>query len=164
MSSDPRKLVLFLLLLLVASAVHATTTPAPRKVAWIKGIYVAESPTPQPIPSPLLWAQAESRAKALRGTTLRGSGNSMLPLYQPGTVLVIAPVPFDELKRGQTVVYFKERNQPVAHILIAKCKDGWRVTGLNNQGHDAIGVTAENLFGVVAEAYQPIATTSVVMR
>ena len=163
MSSNPRKFILAILLLFVASATHASTTVA-RKVTWIKGIYVAESPTSRPVPSELLWSQAESRAKELRGTTLKGSGNSMLPLYQPGTVLVIAPVRFHELKRGQTVVYFKSGHRPVAHVLVAKCKDGWRVTGLNNRGHDDVGVTADNLFGVVAEAYHPVATSTVVMR
>ena len=162
-SSNPRNLVITLLLLLFAGATPASAT-TPRQVSWIKGIYVAESPASRPMPRELLWPQAESRAKELKGTTLRGDGSSMLPLYQPGTVLVIAPAAFNELKRGQTVVYFNAERRPVAHVLIAKCKDGWRVAGLNNRSHDNVGVTAENLFGVVVEAYHPVATSTVVMR
>ncbi len=141
-----------LALLTISSASFAAERSA-KPVKWVRGIYVAETPASQGVPSSLLWAQAEARAAAFNGITLRGQGQSMLPLYQPGTVLVVAPVKFDELRRGQTVIYTNSEQRSVAHVLVAKCKTGWRVAGLNNRMHDGEGVTAENLFGVVVEAY-----------
>ena len=80
----------------------------------------------------------------------------MQPLYDPGTLLVVEKKSFDELTRGQTVIYQSERGRSVAHLLVAKCRNGWRVAGLNNRIHDWDGVTAENLTGVVVAAIAPI--------
>ncbi|MCF3649474.1 S24/S26 family peptidase [Synoicihabitans lomoniglobus] len=144
-----------------SSAATASHSASVKPVKWVRGIYVAETPAPKLIPENIVWSVAEAAAKAVKGTTLRGNGQSMQPLYQPGTVLVIAPSKFDDLKRGQTVVYYNSDSRPVAHVLVAKCKTGWRVAGLNNRAHDDEGVTSRNLFGVVIEAYQPINTTAV---
>lgn len=136
----------------VATSFAREASPA-RSVAWVRGIYVAETPASVGVPAEMLEMQAEARARELNGITLKGRGNSMLPLYRPGTVLVIAPIKFEDLRRGQTVIYTNAERRPVAHVLVAKCADGWRVAGLNNRIHDGEGVTADNLFGVVAEAY-----------
>lgn len=158
-----RRLLTGLLLALgVQHAVAANAERAPARQGWIRGIYVAESPVSRPVPADQIWTVAELRAHAVRGTTLQGQGESMLPLYLPGTVLVIAPAQFSELKRGQTVVYYNADGRPVAHVLIAKCRDGWRVAGLNNRSHDDDGVTAENLFGVVVDALHPTPAAALV--
>ncbi len=142
-----------LLLLAGSSAALAAARETARPVKWIRGIYVAETPASRGVPASILLPQAETRAAALKGAALRGYGRSMQPLYQPGTVLVVAPAPFEQLRRGQTVVYHNREGRQVAHVLIAKCKDGWRVAGLNNRVHDDEGVTPANLFGIVVEAY-----------
>ncbi|WP_221030953.1 S24 family peptidase [Actomonas aquatica] len=162
MASTVRLTRIWLLLVALSSAPLFAAATQTKPVKWVRGIYVAETPSPQLIASDQLWSHAEARAKTLRGITLRGQGRSMLPLYKPGTVLVIAPIKFADLRRGQTVVYYNSEHRQVAHVLVAKCDDGWRVAGLNNRLHDDEGVTAQNLFGVVAEAYQPLpAGTSV---
>ena len=84
----------------------------------------------------------------------------MLPLYQPGTILVLAPVGYDSLRRGQTAVYRNGRDRLVAHVLIAKARDGWRAAGLNNRWHDMEPLVADKLLGVVVAAFRPGKTAS----
>ena len=87
----------------------------------------------------------------------------MLPLYSSGNLLVVKPVAFEKLTRGMSVVFRKD-NRNIAHVLLAKTKDGWRTTGLNNRRNDYISVNADNIRGVVVAAYTPISGTTVVMR
>ena len=54
-----------------------------------------------------------------------------------------------------------EARKVVAHVLVAKVRDGWRVAGLNNRSHDMEPVLAENLVGVVIAAFQPLPTARV---
>ena len=82
----------------------------------------------------------------------------MQPLYPPGTVLVVKTVSFDSLRSGQTAIYLNAARRAVAHILIAKARDGWRAKGLNNSRHDMHPVREENLVGVVVAAYRPSST------
>jgi hypothetical protein len=138
-------------LLLVTPAAAKLSPPA----QWIRGIYVA-SPAPDVIPRSLAWQRAEALARLRPGATvLHGSGASMEPYYPSGTLLVVAPAPFTELTRGQTVIYHNRQGRPVAHVLVARCPDGWRVAGLNNPRPDADGVRADNLLGVVIAAITP---------
>lgn len=88
----------------------------------------------------------------------------MAPLYPDGTVLVVARRPFEELARGMTVVYRNRANRSVAHVLVARANDGWRVTGLNNRNHDGEGVDAANLVGVVVAAFEPVSGALVTQR
>jgi hypothetical protein len=156
---------IFALVLSAACVVPClAATKQTKAVKWIRGLYVAESPMPQRIPTEQLWITAESNARAVGGVALRGDGESMLPLYAPGTVLVIAPTPFDNLRRGQTVIYRNSANREVAHVLVAKCRTGWRVAGLNNRSHDGEGVNSTNLCGVVIAAYTPDNTARIALR
>lgn len=77
----------------------------------------------------------------------------MLPLYPAGTRLVLREVPFPQLRPGQTVIYRNRAGRAVAHVLVARSRDGWRVRGLNNRLQDMEPVRAENLLGVVVAAY-----------
>jgi len=154
---------LFFIALLAGSTLTAKST-SPHPIKWVRGIYIAESPTPTPISPGLLFAAAKIAAAAVDGQVLRGSGQSMQPLYSPGTVLVVAAAPFDSLQRGQTVLYRRPGCAPIAHVLIAKTGQGWRVAGLNNQRHDSTGVTADNLFGVVVAAFNPTDGNEVASR
>lgn len=124
---------------------------------WIRGVYTKGSPAPRALPSNLVPSEAQAVAARVAGATvITGRGNSMAPLYPDGTVLVVARRPFAELARGMTVVYRNRANRSVAHVLVARASDGWRVTGLNNRTHDGEGVDPANLVGVVIAAFEPV--------
>ncbi len=134
------------------ASVHASESDE----AWIRGVFTGESPRPVAIAEPEAWLQASRIADYTPGAfVLMGSGRSMQPLYAPGTIMVLRQLSFNELKRGQTVLYRSKRNKIVAHVLVAKARDGWRVRGLNNGIHDMEPVRSENLVGVVIAAFKP---------
>lgn len=133
------------------------------KATYIAGNYVA-SPMPE-LASPSL---ARTKAQQLAITTpgayvVRGRGNSMQPLYTSGTLLVVKPTPFEELKRGMSVVFHSD-DRSITHVLVAKTKDGWRTTGLNNRRHDYVPVNATNIRGVVIAAFTPVSGDHVALR
>lgn len=154
---------IFTLLGLFGGAVSFAES-SPKQVKWVRGLYVAESPMPRPVPEAIALSVASAKARAVGGSAIRGNGNSMQPLYQDGVIMIVAPVPFADLKRGQTVVYENRMGNKVAHVLVTKLKKGWRVAGLNNPLHDGQGVNERNLRGVVVEAYHPVAGQQVVSR
>ncbi len=124
---------------------------------WIRGIYTGESPRPVVVEQEQAWQQASNLAERTpRAFVLVGSGQSMRPLYQAGTILVLHQVPYAQLKRGQTVLYRNRERKIVAHVLVARARDGWRVQGLNNPVHDMEPIVPDNLVGVVIGAYQPV--------
>jgi signal peptidase I len=152
----PRFVALSLLIAAVSSTTRANDP-------WIRGIYTGESPRPVALTESEAWQHASSLAEETSGAfVLVGSGQSMQPLYQPGTILVLRQLAYQELKRGQTVLYRNKENKVVAHVLVAKARDGWRARGLNNRIHDMEPVCAENLVGVVVAAYRPVADRSAV--
>lgn len=161
-----RRPILLILCLFVGifSAVGLQAKSGAKPVKWMRGIYMAESPQPQLLPEVIAVAAAKAKATSVGGEAILGSGDSMKPLYHDGVIMVVAPTPYENLKRGQTAVYRNREGQHVAHVLIAKCKTGWRVAGLNNRIHDGQGVNAKNLQGVVVEAFQPVSGTSVASR
>ncbi len=142
-----------LIVVAVASAAHAASGAGD----WIHGIYTKGSPAPRALPSSITLKEARAFAARTEGATvITGRGNSMAPLYPDGTVLVVARRAYTDLVRGMTVVYRNRANRSVAHVLIARAKDGWRVAGLNNPRHDGEGVDDSNLVGVVVAAFQPV--------
>lgn len=147
-------------LFLVSTAAGLSREPDAR---WIRGIYAGESP--RPVVKPL--AEAWREASTLAGRTpdslvLVGGGTSMQPLYQPGTILVLRQTPYSGLKRGQTVLYRNRQHKVVAHVLVARTRDGWRAQGLNNPRHDMEPILADNLVGVVFAAYAPLASEALI--
>jgi signal peptidase I len=137
----------------MAVAVHAgVATDDP----WIRGIYTGESPRPQAAEAGHAWRKASALAERTdRAFVLVGSGDSMRPLYRAGTILVLRQIPYGRLRRGQTVLYRTEQRKVVAHVLVARTRDGWRARGLNNPQHDMEPVQPDNYVGVVIAAYQP---------
>jgi hypothetical protein len=124
---------------------------------WIRGIYTGESPRPVSTTEPEAWQQATALAdNTASAFVLVGSGWSMQPLYAPGTILVLQQLPYAELKRGQTALYRTKLQKVVAHVLVAKARDGWRAQGLNNAIHDMEPVVADNFVGVVVAAFKPV--------
>ena len=120
-------------------------------------MYVADSPLPDRLPQAIAHAAARERASSSANTVIvTGFGQSMEPLYESGTLMVVTRGTYDQLRRGQTVVYRNRANQAVAHVLVAKCRDGWRVAGLNNPRHDGEGVNPGNFLGLVVAAITPV--------
>jgi hypothetical protein len=125
--------------------------------AWIRGVFTGKSPRVVTLAETDAWQRACACAEhAPNSFVLVGSGESMQPLYPPGTILVLQKFPYEFLERGQTVLYRNQANKVVAHVLVAKARDGWRVAGLNNRRHDLEPVQAGNLVGVVIAAFQPV--------
>lgn len=125
--------------------------------AWIRGIFTGKSPRVIALAETEAWQRASTMAeRAPNSFVLVGSGRSMQPLYTPGTILVLQQFPFELLERGMTVLYRNQASKVVAHVLVARARDGWRTAGLNNSQHDMEPVSAANLVGVVIGAFQPI--------
>lgn len=145
------------LVFLLALAVTAPIRAAGEGDPWIRGIYTGKSPRPVALAEPAAWQRAhEVASRTLDAFVLAGAGESMQPLYQPGAILVLQKIPYTRLARGQTVIYRNQANRTVAHVLVAKARDGWRVTGLNTRWHDMEPVLPENLIGVVIAVFQPV--------
>lgn len=141
------------LLALSALGGAARETDAP----WIRGVFTGKSPRAVRLPETDAWQRAGTIAeKAPNAFVLVGSGQSMQPLYAPGTILVLQQFPYELLEPGQTVLYRNQARKVVAHVLVAKARDGWRAAGLNNRHHDMEPVQAANLVGVVIAAFQPL--------
>ena len=161
MTGSKRNLIT--LAIILAGIFSPSFGAAPKPAEWVRGLYVAASPTPRYLPSSMAWnAAREAAAQLGNAAILAGSGKSMEPLYTSGTLMVVQRSGFHELARGQTVIYRNRTNQTVAHVLIAKCGDGWRVAGLNNPRHDGEGVNERNFLGLVVAAITPVSDQSVV--
>ncbi|MFA6961758.1 MAG: signal peptidase I [Opitutaceae bacterium] len=80
---------------------------------------------------------------------VRVEGNSMLPFFGPGAVLVVKNLPAAKLRSGMVVVYTNRFNETIAHRLVNATTAGWTVAGYNNDNADSTPVTSENLIGVV---------------
>ena len=143
--------------LLLGAAITTASFARETDEPWIRGVFTGESPRPVVASEPEAWQHASQIADHTPGAfVLVGSGQSMQPLYTPGTILVLRQLPFDELRRGQTVLYRSKAQKIVAHVLVAKARDGWRVRGLNNRIHDMEPVRSDNLVGIVVAAFKPI--------
>jgi len=124
---------------------------------WSRGIFIGCSPRPVAAPEEEAWQQACVLAENTPGAfVLVGSGRSMQPLYTPGTILVLRHLRFDELRRGQTVLYRNHGDKVIAHVLVSRTRDGWRAQGLGNVSHDMEPVRADNLVGIVVAAFNPM--------
>lgn len=123
---------------------------------WVHGVFTGGSPQLVVTAEADAWQRATTMAENTPDAfVLVGSGSSMHPLYNPGTILVLRKQAYSELKRGQTVLYRSKQQKFVAHLLVAKVRDGWRVQGLNNMTHDMEAVSPDNFVGVVIAAFQP---------
>ncbi len=123
----------------------------------LPGLVGCSAPATQQSPAPTagasqreIWHDAELLAARESGRdVLVGAGESMAPVYGDGSVLVIRPVPYEQLRAGMTVVYLNREGRRVAHRLWRQEAKGWRARGLNNTEPDAELVTPQNLLGVV---------------
>lgn len=85
------------------------------------------------------------------GNVLTGTirGDSMEPVLQEGTVILLRRIEFSELEVGMDVAYSNRRGEQVIHQLVRKRGNGWVAKGINNPREDPDLVTADNLIGVL---------------
>lgn len=104
------------------------------------------------------WKEAELVAQQVpHSRTVVGHGDSMVPLYPPGTVLVLQELHWENLRAGMTVIYSKNPDNPyhmVAHALLKQENDEWLAQGLANQQPDRTLVNRDNYLGTVVAAFR----------
>ncbi|MDP0500403.1 MAG: S24/S26 family peptidase [Verrucomicrobiota bacterium JB022] len=109
--------------------------------------------TPPPT-SPTTVRQAIVAAKRVEQggegrSSVLGGGTSMMPLYGEDTVIVYAPIAFEDLEAEMVVAYRNAQNKIVTHRLLKRSPKGWIAMGDNNRTLDDEYVTPDNLIGVV---------------
>jgi signal peptidase I len=80
---------------------------------------------------------------------VRIEGDSMLPFFGTGAVLVVKAISAAKLKPGMVVVYRNRFAETVAHRVISNEATGAVVQGYNNAQADSTRVDDTNLLGVV---------------
>jgi len=86
---------------------------------------------------------------------LRAVGTSMEPTIGTGTIIVVAPTKWEDLKASDVVVYKTPSGRLVAHRLLYLEGDHWIIKGDNNDDVDPYTVTRENLLGVAVNYFYP---------
>ena len=113
-----------------------------------------QTPAPHLVAEGEQLQQAEKMAAQIKDAfAFWGVGQSIEPLYAPNTAVVVAPIKYDNIKKGMTVVYVKRNGRRVAHSVIGETRGGYLVQGVNNDEADAEVVNENNLIGVVVQAY-----------
>jgi signal peptidase I len=113
------------------------------------------SPTPKAVDTSAAVRQAHAFVAAHPGSVIAlGMGDSMLPLYRDGTMVVVERRPLNSLKPGMTIVFKSAEGWSVAHALVEKTSDGWVTMGIHNPEPDGALVTDQNYVGVVVRAYE----------
>lgn len=121
----------------------------------VRPVPVGLSPVPMIAPPAEAWKIAHAYAESREGAeVVLGLGDSMAPLYQNRTLLVIEKQPFETLAPGMTVVFVGESGSQVAHALIRRVRGGWEAGGVANNYRDGALVTPANLLGRVTQAIE----------
>lgn len=104
------------------------------------------------------WKRGEQIARAVPNSDVYvGHGDSMLPLYPSGTVVVVQRVQLDHLREGMTVIFSKKTVDPfsmVANVLEKRHKDGtWIIEGISaGSSRYRVRLTDANYVGTVVAA------------
>jgi signal peptidase I len=142
------------LALLIAILGTALTASAGIKSERQLNAIITQTPAPHLVAEGQQLKQAEKMAASIpSAVAFLGIGQSMEPLYAPNTAVVVAPINYDSIKKGMTVVYAKRNGRRVAHCVIGETRGGYLVQGVNNNEADADVVNEGNLIGVVVQAY-----------
>lgn len=109
--------------------------------------------------SPVNLDRALADAQALTAgragfSTVRVEGESMLPFFGNGSVLVVKQIASASLREGMVVVYRNRFGETVAHRITGESAEGWIVQGYNNRASDSTRVNDSNLVGVVYATFQ----------
>ena len=115
----------------------------------VDGVEAAENPRTEVSLSVALHDAKQLAAQNPALRVLRVEGNSMLPFFGSGAVLVVKPMSASSLRTGMVVVYTNRFNETVAHRVVARTEAGSEVRGYNNDRADSTVVTDANLIGVV---------------
>lgn len=105
--------------------------------------------------TPIAYTTAVEDARTLAArhdaaSVMRISGDSMLPYFGDGSVVVVRPLAVERIREGMIVVYTNRDGEQVAHRVVGHSADGaWIARGYNNDRNDSTAVTADNLLGVV---------------
>jgi len=133
-----------------AAAVANAGIKSDRQLAAI----ITQTPAPQIVTEGSQMRIAEQAAAAISGgQTFWGIGESMQPLYNPNTAIVVRPIAYQDIKTGMTLVYTKRNGHVVAHSVVGEDAHGYVVQGVNNDQADRESVNERNLIGVVVAAY-----------
>jgi len=118
--------------------------------------YESAIPAPSGISQAAFMAGATASQHGLPGSfLLRGVGISMQPIIGDGTIIVVAPTQWEDLKASDIVVYATPAGKLVAHRLVRLEGDHWIIKGDNNDMIDPYTVTRENLRGVAVNYFYP---------
>ncbi len=136
--------------MIFATTVASAGIKSDRQLAAI----ITQTPAPQIVAEGSQMKIAEQAAAAMTGAqTFWGIGESMQPLYNPNTAIVVRPIAYRDIKKGMTLVYTKRNGHVVAHSVIGEDAHGYVVQGVNNDQADRESVNERNLIGVVVAAY-----------
>ncbi|MES1166360.1 MAG: signal peptidase I [Pseudomonadota bacterium] len=104
--------------------------------------------SPERVADPL--ADAGALVSAHPGLrVMRVQGESMVPFFTDGAVVVVKTIPVSRLLPGMVVVYRNRFGEMIAHRVLAAMAGGWKVKGQANDTPDSTLVTERNLIGVV---------------
>ena len=135
---------------LLATTIASAGIKSDRQLAAI----ITQTPPPQIVAEGSQMKIADQAAAAITGAqTFWGIGQSMQPLYNPNTALVVRPIAYNDIKKGMTLVYTKRNGHVVAHSVVGEDAQGYVVQGVNNDEADRESVNERNLIGVVVAAY-----------
>lgn len=139
---------------LVAASLVAVTANAGIKSERLLAAIIKRTPASTIVSTGQQIKAAEAAAAQIPGAeAMWGVGESMEPLYSTHTAIVVAPVAFKNLAKGMTVVYINHAGRMVAHSLTGDVPKGWIAQGVANDEEDDDLVTADNLVGVIVQAY-----------
>ena len=142
-------------LILAAAVTWLAGCANPHRGLAVRPVPVGLSPAPMIAPPAEAWKIANAYAESREGAeVVLGLGDSMAPLYQNRTLLVIEKQPFETLAPGMTVVFIGDSGSQVAHALIRRVRGGWQAGGVGNNHRDAQPVTPANLLGRVTLAIE----------
>jgi len=86
---------------------------------------------------------------------VRVSGDSMVPFFSDGAVLVVRPVSGNSIRVGVIAAYVNRFGETVVHRVTRATPDGWQVRGYNNRHADSTTVNGTNLIGAVYAVFDP---------
>lgn len=78
---------------------------------------------------------------------------SMKPTLDESSVVTVEKVSFQELRRGDIIIYRSASGAPVIHRLYEQSGDSWLVLGDNNAAIDREAVTGRNFLGRVCAIF-----------
>ncbi len=86
---------------------------------------------------------------------VRVSGNSMVPFFADGAVLVVRPVAAEAMRPGVIAAYTNRFGETIVHRVTKATPAGWQVRGFNNRQPDSTLVDSGNLIGAVYAIFHP---------